>query len=253
MNDGQTICADCADAMRRMDDESVDLIYADPPFCTGRDFGDFNDRWGEYKGSRFVWVEEHHSTQMASFVAYMDRRISQMRRLLKPTGSLYLHCDPTASHYLKITLDRIMGREQYRNEIVWCYTGSNSPTKSFYPRKHDIIFFYAKSANNTFHKQRRPISSWHINRFRHRDSDGRQYYIHSKDSKGSPRKYYIDKCKGMPILSWWSDINIINSQAKERAGYATQKPLRLWSELLKAPPMRATSCLTHFADRGLPF
>jgi len=81
---------------------------------------------------------------MAAYLTYMAQRVIQMHRILKSTGSLYLHCDPTASHYLKILLDQIFGKDGFRNEIVWCYTGPSGAKKNF-PAKHDVIFRYSKS------------------------------------------------------------------------------------------------------------
>ena len=112
--------------IRSMKSEIIDLIYLDPPFCTGRDFGAFTDRWagGEISNSLISLIaKEAHSKQMAAYLSFMEPRLIEMKRLLKDTGSIYLHCDPTASHYLKLLMDSVFGRKNLRNEIVWCYTG----------------------------------------------------------------------------------------------------------------------------------
>ena len=125
----QLYCGDNLEIMADMESESVDLIATDPPFNTGRDWGAFNDKWeGGLKG----------------YLKFMEPRIEEMHRLLKPTGSFYLHCDPTASHYLKVMLDGVFGIKQFRNEIVWHYT-IGSPNCKQFPRKHDTIFYYSKS------------------------------------------------------------------------------------------------------------
>ena len=112
--------------LRNMPDASVDLICTDPPFNTGKDWGAFNDKWeGGLKG----------------YLKFMAARVVEMRRVLKSTGSLYLHCDPTASHYLKVMLDGVFGIKQFRNEIVWCYVSAGSP-KRFFKRNHDVVFLY---------------------------------------------------------------------------------------------------------------
>ncbi len=133
----------CGDNLLRLSefpDECVDLIYLDPPFFSNRNYevirGDeaevasFEDRW---TGGMNVYIE------------WMEDRIRQMHRLLKPTGSLYLHCDPASSHYLKMALDRVFSQQHFRNEIIWRRTGSNSAAKRFGPI-HQTIFYYAKSA-----------------------------------------------------------------------------------------------------------
>lgn len=90
-----------------------------------------------------------------SYLAYMAVRILEMRRILKPTGSIYLHCDPTMSHYLKLVMDAIFGKKNFRNEIVWCYSGGGVPGKDF-PRKHDVLLRYGKSERVVFNAERKP-------------------------------------------------------------------------------------------------
>jgi len=87
-----------------------------------------------------------HSKTMMAYLTYMAQRIIEMHRVLKDTGSLYLHCDPTASHYLKIVLDEIFGKNNFRNEIIWCYKRPSAPRQRQLPRLHDIIFWYSKGA-----------------------------------------------------------------------------------------------------------
>lgn len=126
---------DNLEIMREMPDASVDLIATDPPFNTGRDWGQFDDRWeGGLKG----------------YLKFMEERAVEMHRLLKPTGSLYLHCDPTASHYLKVMLDGVFGIDNFRNEIVWCYDKAR-PASRMYRRNHDAILFYTKGDSYPFH------------------------------------------------------------------------------------------------------
>ena len=98
-------CGDCLEVMRGMDAGSVDLIYADPPYCTQQDWGEFDDRWESFD----------------VYLAYMEERLRECHRVLAQTGSFYLHVDPNTSHYLKVMMDGIFGRKNFRNEIVWCY------------------------------------------------------------------------------------------------------------------------------------
>ena len=121
--------------LRSLPDASVDLICTDPPFNTGRDWGAFDDRW---EGG------------LKEYLKFMEARVVECRRVLKDTGSLYLHCDPTASHYLKVMLDGVFGIKQFRNEIVWQRTSSNNSGEHF-GRVHDIILSYSKSDNRVWH------------------------------------------------------------------------------------------------------
>ena len=139
---GRLFSGDCLNLMRNWDDETIDLIYLDPPFCTGKDWVAFNDKWGKYHGCKYIWVEQAHSTEMASFIAYMAMRLAEMHRLLKPTGSLYLHCDPTASHYLKVVLDRVFGKGNIGNEVKWHYPNRLSQKGFPFPKMHDVCLLY---------------------------------------------------------------------------------------------------------------
>ena len=173
---------DNIDYLRAMNSETVDLVATDPPFAKGRDFhaapdslaagASFQDRWkwDEEAHPRFVNALEDDpkhkdvwtviqsaraswGDDMGAFLCFMGVRLLEMRRLLKPTGSIYLHCDPTASHYLKTLMDAVFGRQNFRNEIVWDYKKiSNSGAKKF-NRAHDIILFYVKSKTGIFNRQ----------------------------------------------------------------------------------------------------
>ena len=150
----------------------------------------------------------------------MSSRLIEMRRLLKETGSIYLHCDPTASHYLKMVMDAIFGAKNFRNEIIWWYYNGSSATKRFFPRKHDVILFYAKNAdaNPTFNPDDvripyEPTSGWLKGK--------------NKDSYGNPNP----KGKVSPDVF---RIPSINNMSKERCGYPTQKPQTLLERIIKA-------------------
>ena len=146
-----------------------------------------------------------------------------MHRILKPTGSFYLHCDPTASHYLKIVLDRVFGKDNFRNEVVWCYTGPSSPKMRHFPRKHDVIFRYTKSKNWVFNPERKPYK------------DPNQKPRKVFDTGGHFSDEYIEEMRkrGKRVEDWWSDISIA-ARGKERTGYPTQKPKKLLERIIKA-------------------
>ena len=207
----QTIwTGDCLDIMRGMNSESVDLLYLDPPFNSNADYSApigskaagaaFTDTWGlddinlawhgeikaEYPGlyDLLQATRTIHSDSMMSYLIYMAIRIMEMRRLLKDTGSLYLHCDPTASHYLKLLLDCIFGTEQFRNEIVWKRRYGNFSTvhqSKKFGACMDTILFYSKSEETQFIPQYSfadPSYQAYIKKtFRHVDEQGRRYRI----------------------------------------------------------------------------
>lgn len=230
-----------------MNSESVDLIYLDPPFNSKRMYeapvgskaagSAFKDMWTwsdvdeAYLENLFTkypfmahfiqTVEEMHGEAMMSYLTYMAQRIIEMHRVLKSTGSFYLHCDPTASHYLKIILDRIFGKDNFRNEIVWCYKEQETAT-NYFPKKHDIIFFYTKTEDYIFNIQWQPHSEAQLKRYNIIKSDGRY-----ANMKGKLRKLG----KGSKLRDYWN-IDIV--QRNERTGYPTQKPLALLYRIIEA-------------------
>ena len=165
--------------MNGMNSESVDLIYTDPPFNSKRTYAapigskaagaSFKDMWtwddvdksyleklyNDYPFlTHFIYsIQGIHGKAMASYMSFMAQRIMQMHRILKDTGSFYLHCDPTASHYIKIICDKIFGKQNFLNEIIWSYRTGGSSTKQF-SKKHDVILFYSKRNNYLFHVQK---------------------------------------------------------------------------------------------------
>jgi len=247
-----------------MNNNSVDLIYLDPPFNSKRMYSapvgskaagsSFKDMWtwqdvneayletlaGKYPALTkcIASIGEIHSKAMMAYLTYMAQRIIEMHRVLKDTGSLYLHCDPTASHYLKILLDEIFGKNNFRNEIIWHYGQRTAFHKQHFSRKHDIILFYSKSNQSFFGKVSR---AWDRESFlsnRHDvliDDDGREYIWSDGGKKGQRYIRYVDDVleAGKPLDSVW-DIPILNSSAKERTGYPTQKPLALLRRIIEA-------------------
>ena len=263
---------------------SVDLIYLDPPFNSnsrynlpfkGRDKAArpveaFSDTWhwrAEDKAIlhdldanprtrplaavvKFAQTVEQMSGRRASksslsaYLLSMAIRLLPMRRVLKDSGSIYLHCDPTASHYLKLLMDAIFGHKNFRNEIVWCYTGNSTP-KSNFLSKHDIILFYAKSKSASFNPQHVPYSAATLRRYNHIDEDGRRYKMSSL--RNGLEKIYIKD--GKPLEDWWADIPVIRSK-KERLGYPTQKPLALLERIIKASSRPGDLVLDPFCGCG---
>jgi site-specific DNA-methyltransferase (adenine-specific) len=231
----------------------------------------------------------------------MAARLIELRRVLKNTGSLYLHCDPTASHYLKILLDGIFGNHCFRNEIIWKRTTTHSDSKTW-SRVADVILFYTKSDHFTWNTPREPHSAEYIeSKYRHDDGDNRRYMLdnmtspnprpnmmydwrgfpfpargwrYSKetmarldkegriwyprypdgafDTNKRPRlKRYLDEMSGGGVMGTaWTDIHPVNSQAQERIGYPTQKPLALLQRIITASSNPEDVVLDPFCGCG---
>ena len=299
---------DNLDIMRGMNSETVDLIYLDPPFNSNRDYSApigseaagaaFKDTWtlsdvdeawhgeiADRQPALYTIIDAAglaHGKGMKSYLIMMAVRLLEMRRLLKPTSSIYLHCDPTASHYLKMLMDAIFGARNFKNEIVWRRTPAKTLMTKRLPANHDLLFAYQMADHSTWNADAvfSPYDPNNLDektstKYRHREPDGRLYQLDNllnpnKDrpnltyeflgvtrvwrwtrgrmkaaydaglvvqSKpgGVPRlKRYLHEQKGRPLGDVWTDIQPINSQAKERIGYPTQKPLTLLDRIIRA-------------------
>ncbi len=234
--------------MRGMNSESVDLIYLDPPFNSKTDYAapigseaagaEFKDTW-TLSDVDVEWINLIEGKNQAlyrvllaamtasdkAYLVYMAARILEMRRLLKPTGSIYLHCDPTMSHYLKLVMDAVFGRKAFRNEIIWCYRKWSVSANQF-ARNHDVILFYSGPRGNTFNAQFVPVSA--KTRKRWGGMQQQAVLVDGVRFAGS-----TDKKARTPCPDWW-EISVINPNAKERVGYPTQKPLKLVDRIILA-------------------
>ena len=228
----------------------VDLIYLDPPFNSKRVYSapigseaagaSFKDMWtwqdvnGEYLNTlahNFPVLAEYiantgaiHSKAMKAYLTYMAQRIIEMHRILKDTGSLYLHCDPTASHYFKVLLDEIFGKNSFRNEIIWCYKRPSTPKQRQLPRLHDVIFWYSKGKKWTFNgdKIRIPYAKSSLDRAGYAANM-------SKMTDGG----VVELKEGGKLPEDWWDIPMLKGNSKESTGYPTQKPLALLHRIIK--------------------
>ncbi|OQX03018.1 MAG: site-specific DNA-methyltransferase, partial [Desulfobacteraceae bacterium IS3] len=281
-------------------DESADLIYLDPPFNSNRNYNvlfreesgadsqaqitAFEDTWQWDEAARETYYQliknspENVSrmigafhdfigrNQMMAYLVMMTIRLIALRRILKSTGSLYLHCDPTASHYLKIVLDTIFGKENFRNEIIWCYKTRHFSKKHF-GKKHDVVLYYSKTDKYLFNWDAvlRPLSESTIKKYRLKDERG--YYrlcgrgitdspirsakdVDSEWEKTHPELVIRDYLKdGVPHEDYWN-IDIINQAAKERMGYPTQKPLALLERIIQASSNPGDVVLDPFCGCG---
>ncbi|MDR1102639.1 MAG: HNH endonuclease [Tannerella sp.] len=234
-----------------LNSQLVDLIYLDPPFNSKRFYSapvgsraagtSFKDMWtwqdvneayletlaGNYPAlTTFIAsVGVIHGKAMKAYLTYMAQRIIEMHRVLKNTGSLYLHCDPTASHYLKVVLDEIFGKDNFRNEIAWCYRGAGYPKNDF-GRRHDVLLRYSKTQTCTFNLDavREEYAPATRERFTH--------YIGNKRNGKDFGRQTLNPLGKQPD-DWWQ-IQPIAPSSKERTGYPTQKPLALLHRIIKA-------------------
>ncbi len=262
---------DNLDFMRAMNSESVDLIATDPPFNKSRDFhatpdslaegASFQDRWSWEKDVHQEWVDQitddhpalmeaiesamhAHSGGMGAYMCFMAVRLLAMRRILKPTGSIYLHCDPTASHYLKAVMDAIFGRKNFRNEIIWCY-GIGSRSKKQFARKHDVILYYSKSSVYGFNADDVRLERRKTHMKIETDSEGNEWQVKTDKKTGKVYKYKVST--GALCPDWWTDIQSLNREDSERTGYPTQKPLTLYERIIKASSNEGDIVLDPFA------
>ena len=276
---------DCLDAMTELRDErgfrgQVDLVYLDPPFNSKSEysfiFGEenaakssvvaFKDSWewesaeaaydeyirGGGKGADFLKGMRHtlgtspRGREMLSYLTMMVPRLALMRELLKPTGNIILHCDQTASHYLKAAMDSVFGAENFRNEIIWCYRKWTN-TANHLQRNHDTLLFYAGGADAVFNKPFGDMTS-RMREIREQGyNDGsahgkRILRVYDRDNPKARKKiergdydevYYIDDpAEGSPLPDYW-EVSLLNPRSKERMGYPTQKPLKLLRRIVE--------------------
>lgn len=321
MAENQLYYGDNLEILKRyIPDESVDLVYLDPPFNSNATYNvlfaeqdgkraaaqikAFEDTWhwdasaartfeeiveaGGTAGKGMVALRSLlGDSDMLAYLVMMAPRLVEMRRVLKPTGSIYLHCDPTASHYLKILMDIVFGPQYFLNEVIWERFGSHNDPKRF-GRVTDTILLYSKGPDYIFIPIRGAYSEEHLSkRFRYSDADGRKFWpntmlapggrgpsyewhghtrnwrftkenmqaLHDKgeiyySEKGMPyRKNYLDKLPGQLVQNLWTDIKMTKSGG-ERLGYPTQKPEALLERIIKASSNEGDTVLDPFCGCG---
>jgi DNA modification methylase len=322
MSDNVLYYGDNLDILRRyIKDESVDLVYLDPPFKSEQDYNilfaekngsesksqikAFEDTWiwDEAAVNAYAEVVQHGPEKvsqtlqgfrtsigpndMLAYLSMMAPRLVELRRVLKPTGSIYLHCDPTASHYLKMLMDAVFGPVNFKNEIVWQRFTFHADAKRF-GRLTDRILFYGKSDKFVFNSLRRPFSDDYVrSKFTHKDPDGRRFRLDNLNppaGRGPVYKFhgitrawrftkekmlqmeregriytksnipqlkrYLDELEGQVVHELWNDISPINPMAKERLGYPTQKPEALLERIISASSKEGDVVLDPFCGCG---
>ena len=321
MRTGTLYYGDCLEWMQKWPDSVADLIYLDPPFNSK---SNYNILWGKGNGvpaqvRAFVdtWKWDHAAQQrvdsicnavkhpahdsisalerllgssgMLAYLSYMAERLAVMRQILRPSGSIFLHCDETASHYLKILMDGIFGSKNFRNEIIWKRVTAHSDSNRF-GHNADRILFYTNGQRWTWNQQYQPYDKKYKARFRSKDPDGRLWQddnlsakglsgggyeyeykgakslwrvplatmrkldaegrLHFTKNGGIRRKRYLDEQLGRPVQEIWDDISPINSQSKERLGYPTQKPLALLDRIIRSCSEPGDTVLDPFCGCG---
>ena len=331
MDSNSLYYGDNLDILRRyVRDESADLIYLDPPFNSNQTYNvlfqerdgsqsasqikAFGDTWhwdetaarsyeetveagGQVAEAMQAFRKLLGTNDMLAYMSMMAPRLVELRRVLKPTGSLYLHCDPTASHFLKLLMDAVFGIANFRTEIIWKRTSAHSDTKQGrqqHGRIHDVLLFYTKTDDWNWNPVYTEYDREYVENFyRFVEPDGRRYglwdltgpggaakgnpsyevmgvrkywrYTQEKMSEliaqgrvvqanpGSvPRRYkrYLDEMPGVPLQDLWTDIRPIGSQAAERLGYPTQKPVALLERIIQASSNEGDVILDPFCGCG---
>ena len=295
---------DNLEIMREMEAGHIDLICTDPPFNSGRNYNAFfPESKAQEKAFEDIWKWDNEAIEargdireradaddtyealnmclegydlvlqksvsgnkgaMRAYLAFMGPRLAEMHRLLKNSGSIYLHCDPTASHYLKIVMDSLFGEKNFRNEIVWSYEKWTNASK-YFQRNHDVILMYSASNSYLFNKQYGEMTK------RQKQLIDTGYNVGSSGGKKIVRIYdrnnpnvvakipdWIDEDrtmydvpipKGKALKDVWQ-ISFLNSQSKERTGYPTQKPLALLDRIIKASSNEGDLVLDPFLGSG---
>jgi DNA modification methylase len=262
---------DNLDLLKSLDTESIDMIYMDPPYNTGRNFYYFEDKF-------------------ADFPKFMEERIKECHRVLKKDGNIIIHVEPRISHHIRIICDKLFGETNFQNEIVW-HSGGNAKNKYQLGRNHDSITVYSKSSKSKFfplykpyddnykkslkmcsiHKKQYSTSAAHNsqpevnprpNLTYEWNGNKKQWYVSKEkmealhednrleyNDKGIPRiKRFVDEMEGIPIRDTWDDISSI--QNGEKTKYATQKPIKLLERILSLYSTENDLCLDPFAGSG---
>jgi len=223
----------------------IDLIYIDPPFDSKADYRTKIKLLSSELEQKPSVIEQfaYSDTWQDGTVSYLQMmypRLALMRELLSEKGSIYVHVDWHAGNYVKILLDEIFGKENFRNEIIWCYTNIGGAVNSF-PKKHDVILFYSKNEDIHFNIQYIPYKK-----------SNKCSGIYKFDELSEEEQIKVEEIdeRGKAVEDYWIDIPIVNSQAKERLSYGTQKPEALLERIIKASSNEGSIVADFFAGSG---
>lgn len=235
------VCDDCLNALSKIESETIDMIYLDPPFYTQR-----VQRLKDSRGVEYTFSDIWDTRK--DYLKYMEKRIIEVKRVLRNTGSVFLHCDDSASHYLRIILDKIFGENNFRSEIIWTYKRWSNAKKGLLPG-HQTIFFYSKTNDfkfNMIYNEYSPTTNIdQILQERVRNSDGKAQYKYDENGNIVLSK----EKKGVPMSDVW-EIPFLNPKAKERTGYPTQKPIELLERIIRLSTDEGDVVLDPFCGSG---
>lgn len=262
--ENELILGDNLEIMRQLPSESIDLIYLDPPFFSNRNYEVIWGDEGEIRSFQDRW-----SGGIEHYIGWLKERVQEMHRLLKPTGSIFLHCDWHADAYIRVyILDKIFGEKNFRNEIVWHYKSFHGNVKTYFAKKHDSIFFYTKSDKWTFHRLFDDDNEGTIDfeRWNSYLVDGvkilgsnmpmqdsrfmRFYRRWVKENKRLPEPTdVVYEVVGQALDTVW-DIKPVDPKSSDRIGYPTQKPESLIERILHAVTNEGDLVLDPFVGGG---
>ena len=233
----------------------IKLIYIDPPFDVGADFSmpiEVGDESITKKSNVLeeIAYRDTWGNGSDSFIAMIYERLSLMKDLLAPDGCIYVHCDWRVDAYIRLILDELFGKDNFRNEIIWSYYAFKRKTTKKFPQKHDVILCYTKDKEHyTWNTQYKPHKEEYLKRWK-KDADGRYYRDDVNPTKGGTRIIYLDELEGDIVDDVWDDVNPVNSMAKERVNYPTQKPAALLERIIKSSTNEADLIADFFCGSG---
>jgi site-specific DNA-methyltransferase (adenine-specific) len=239
---GQVIKGDCRDVLQVWPENSVDLVYLDPPYFTQKTHSlKTRDLSEEYQFDD-IWDDLQH------YLRFLRERLIVIKRVMNPHACIFFHCDRTASHHIRLLLDEVFGDERFLSEIVWVYRRWSNPQKTLLG-SHQTIFMYSKSNNYTFNPIMRNYSETtnldQILQRRERNEDHKTVYMRGEDGEvvlNGPKR-------GVPLSDVW-EIPYLNPKANERVGYPTQKPLLLLERIIELASNPGDSVLDPFCGSG---
>ena len=242
MEINKIIQGNCVEKLKEIDANKVDLIYFDPPFFTQKKHSLTN------KDSSKTYEFDDKYNSIDDYLFVIESVLEQSKRVLKNTGSVFLHCDKTASHNIRVVLDNVFGRDNFQSEIIWSYKRWSNAKKGLL-NSHQVIFFYSKTQDFKFNIQYTDYSATtnldQILQDRERNENGKSVY--KRDDNGKP--VLGKEKKGVPLSDVW-EIPYLNPKAKERTGYPTQKPVLLLNQILNIATDEGDLVLDPFCGSG---
>ncbi|MCI0557979.1 MAG: site-specific DNA-methyltransferase [Nitrososphaera sp.] len=238
----QVIQGDCLSELTRIGNGTVDLVYLDPPFFTNKRHSAITRDRAKKFSFTDVW------DGLSEYAQFMEARLRQVHRILRDTGSIFVHCDSSANFLLRGLLDEVFGKDQFRSEIIWAYRRWSNSARSLMP-SHQTIFFYSKTPEYKFHRVYSTYSETtnvdQILQLRARDEYGVSKYAMDRDGN----VVFGEEKKGVPLSDVW-EIPFLNPKAKERAGYPTQKPVLLLERIIEISTNRGDLVVDPFCGSG---